>query len=186
MLGWSEEDLTGKPVHATIRFQNTDGTPRSEEGVQTVDQAFTRKDGSIFPVSLSEAPITERPGSTGHMVVFHDTTKERAEQDLAKRQLEALTWVGRTRDALDEGRLVLYSQPIVPLAGGEPREELLLRMMGRGGEVIRPATFLPAAEKYGLVGEIDQRVVIEAAHLAAGASKPTYRRCRSPTRISFP
>ena len=40
-------------------------------------------------------------------------------------------------------------------------------MIGRDGEVIRPASFLPAAEKYGLIGEIDQSVVTQAARLAA-------------------
>ncbi len=90
-----------------------------------------------------------------------------SEQDDQTRQLDAYTWVGRTRDALYEGRLVLYSQPIVPLTGGEPSEELLLRMLGREGEIIRPAAFLPAAEKYGLIGEIDQQVVTQAAQLAA-------------------
>jgi hypothetical protein len=37
------------------------------------------------------------------------------------------------RDAIGENRLVLYSQPIVPLAGGRPSLELLLRMVGPGG-----------------------------------------------------
>ncbi|MBK5219216.1 MAG: EAL domain-containing protein [Thermoleophilia bacterium] len=58
--------------------------------------------------------------------------------------------------------MVLYSQPIVPLAGGEPSEELLLRMLGPGGEVILPGSFLPVAERYGLIGEIDRWVIGEA------------------------
>jgi EAL domain-containing protein (putative c-di-GMP-specific phosphodiesterase class I) len=84
-----------------------------------------------------------------------------------KRALDALAWVGRTRDALDEHRLILYSQPIVPLADDKPSEELLLRMIGREGEIIRPAAFLPTAEKYGLIGEIDKWVITQAAELAA-------------------
>jgi EAL domain-containing protein (putative c-di-GMP-specific phosphodiesterase class I) len=79
--------------------------------------------------------------------------------------------VGRTVDAIDEDRLVLYSQPIVPLTGGEPSEELLLRMIGRKGKIIRPATFLPAAERYGLIGKIDKQVVAQAAQLAASGRR---------------
>jgi EAL domain-containing protein (putative c-di-GMP-specific phosphodiesterase class I) len=75
--------------------------------------------------------------------------------------------VGRTRDALDEGRLVLYSQPIVSLKDGDPREELLLRMIGRDDEVIAPGSFLPPAEKFGLIMEIDHWVVMQAIQLAA-------------------
>ena len=66
-------------------------------------------------------------------------------------ELAALTWVGRIREALDEDRLVLYSQPIFPLRGGPPSEELLIRMVGRNGDVIAPGAFLGVAEKYGLI-----------------------------------
>src|SRR4029077_17899057 len=62
---------------------------------------------------------------------------------------------------------VLYSQPIVPLTGGRPSEELLIRMVGRKGEIIPPGAFLGVAEKYGLITEIDQWVVGQAAKLAA-------------------
>ena len=40
-------------------------------------------------------------------------------------------------------------------------------MIGRDNEVIRPGSFLPVAEKYGLIGEIDRWVVTQAARLAA-------------------
>ncbi len=62
---------------------------------------------------------------------------------------------------------MLHSQPIVPLAGGEASEELLLRMIGRDGEIILPGSFLPAAEKFGLILEIDRWVVVEVVRLAA-------------------
>jgi len=50
---------------------------------------------------------------------------------------------------------VLYSQPIVPLGDGKAKRELLLRMNRASGNVILPGSFLPVAEKYGLIGEID-------------------------------
>jgi EAL domain-containing protein (putative c-di-GMP-specific phosphodiesterase class I) len=99
--------------------------------------------------------------------VFRDITQEKKEQAAAKKELDVLLWLGRVRDAIDENRLVLYSQPIVPLAGGRPSEELLLRMIGRDNEIILPGTFLPVAEKYGLIGEIDRWVITQAARLAA-------------------
>ena len=84
----------------------------------------------------------------------------------AQRDLATLSWLGRIRDALDEDRMVLYSQPIIP-AGGTPREELLLRMVSRTGEIISPGAFLPVAEKYGLITEIDRWVTTQAIRLAA-------------------
>ena len=89
-------------------------------------------------------------------------------RERAQHELQADKWLGRIRDALDETRLRLYAQPIIPLTGGVQREELLLRMVSRDGEIIAPGAFLPTAEKYGLIGEIDRWVVTEAIRLAAG------------------
>jgi EAL domain-containing protein (putative c-di-GMP-specific phosphodiesterase class I) len=71
------------------------------------------------------------------------------------------------QDALDDDRFVLYAQPIVPLTGGRDRVELLLRMVTPGGDVVPPGSFLPTAERYGLIVEIDEWVVRQAAVLAA-------------------
>jgi PAS domain S-box-containing protein len=178
MIGWSENELRGRSVHAAIQFQHPDGSVLTEERSEMVSVlklgrsirgqtgAFTRKDGSIFPVAYSAAPLIDHGDVTGVVVVFRDTTEEWAEQREMKRALDELEWVGRTRDALDDGKLKLYSQPIIPLAGDKPSEELLIRMVGREGEIIRPAVFLPAAEKYGLIGDIDKWVVTQAARLA--------------------
>ena len=124
----------------------------------------------------------------GVVVVFRDTSAEQADEDRVRRELDTLAWVGRIRDALDEDRLVLYSQPIVPLAGGQPSQELLLRMIGPGGEIIPPGSFLPVAEKYGLIGEIDRWVIGKRSAWppAVSAWKRTSRRSRSATSTCFP
>ena len=50
---------------------------------------------------------------------------------------DALTWVERVREAIEEDRFVVYSQPIVDLkTGAVAREELLVRMQNDGGDVI--------------------------------------------------
>ncbi len=179
LLGWSEEQLRGKSMHEAIHFQHADGSPYPEDecdllrvrvhgqSVRMTYDAFTRRDGTIFPVAYSAAPLMSGTRVRGVVVVFRDITAERAEEDRAKRELDRLAWVGRIQDALDHDRFVLYSQPIVPLAGGQPSQELLLRMRGPGGEIIPPGSFLPVAEKYGQIGEIDRWVVGEAVRLAA-------------------
>src|SRR6478672_9291167 len=179
MLGWTEEELRGKPMHATIHFQRADGRqiPGEEcsllqvrtqgRSVRILDDAYTRRDGSIFPVACSSAPLRTGRTLQGVVVVFRDITEEKKEQAAAQRELDALTWLGRIRDAIDENRLVLYSQPIVPLGDGRLGEELLLRMIGRDNEVILPGSFLPVAEKYGLIREIDRWVITQATRLAA-------------------
>jgi PAS domain S-box-containing protein len=178
MLGWSEEELRGEVVHPIIHFQRADGSelPEAEsellkvrEGrvVRVHDDALTCKNGSIIPVSYSAAPLMSGASFSGAVVVFRNTTAETAENVRAQRELAALTWVGRTRDALDEGRLTLYAQPIMAVDGAAHSEELLVRMIGRAGEVILPEAFLPSAEKYGLIAEIDQWVIKQAAVRAA-------------------
>ncbi|MDQ1395059.1 MAG: hypothetical protein QOG64_318 [Acidimicrobiaceae bacterium] len=179
MLGWTAEELLGQPMHETTHFQQEDGTPVpaaecSLVKVRTLGQtirvtadAFTRKDGSIFPVAYSSAPLRSGTTIEGVVVVFRDITEERDEQRRVQRDLAALSWLGRIRDALDEDRMVLYSQPIIAATGGQQGEELLLRMVSRTDEIIPPGAFLPTAEQYGLITEIDRWVATEAIHLAA-------------------
>jgi PAS domain S-box-containing protein len=179
LLGWSEEELSGRSMHEAIHFQNADGSPHPEhecdllrvrtEGrpVRATNEAFTRKDGTILPVSYSASPLIRGEEVHGVVVVFGDRSAEQAQEEAARRELDTLAWIGRVRDAIDEDRLVLYSQPIVPLAGGEPSEELLLRMLGPKGETILPGSFLPVAERYGLVAEIDRWVIGQAVRAAA-------------------
>lgn len=74
------------------------------------------------------------------------------------------------RDALDEGRFRLHYQPIMPLNATDPspvRYEALLRIVQPGGqeadgELVMPGAFVPAAERYGLMGAIDRWVIQEA------------------------
>jgi PAS domain S-box-containing protein len=179
MLGWSDEELRGRNAHDTIHFECVDGAPLSaadcrlsrvridRQIVHAGEDTFIRRDGTMFPITYSAAPLAHAEHGCGLVVVFRDATKERAEQVRAPRELNAVKWLGRTREALDEGRLVLYSQPIVPLTGDQPSEELLLRMIGRDGNVISPASFLPIAEEAGLIVEIDRWVIAQAARIAA-------------------
>mgnify|MGYP001213541549 CR=1 FL=1 len=183
ILGWSEDELRGKSMHAAIHFQRADGSPHPESecellkvralgrSVRMAHEAFTRKDGTICPVAYSAAPLHAGTANGGVVVVFRDTTAEQADETRVKRELDTLAWVGRIRDALDEDRLTLYSQPIVALGDGRSSQELLLRMVGSNGEITPPGSFLGVAEEYGLIGEIDRWVITRAVSLAAGGQR---------------
>jgi diguanylate cyclase (GGDEF)-like protein/PAS domain S-box-containing protein len=76
-----------------------------------------------------------------------------------------MQWVSRLTRACEENRLELYYQPIVPIGTNkDPRGhyELLLRMRGESGELIHPAEFIPAAERYNIMPMIDRWVVSQA------------------------
>jgi PAS domain S-box-containing protein len=179
MLGWVEQDLLGNEMAQFVLAQGTGDevidqgntallSVRSEgRHVRLDDHVYRCKNGSVLPVAISASPLVAGGSVEGAVIMFRDITEESSERRRIKRELEALTWLGRIREALDENRLVLYSQPIVPLGEGQPSAELLLRLVGRHGEIIGPDAFLGVAEKYGLIREIDQWVVKQAVQLAS-------------------
>lgn len=83
-----------------------------------------------------------------------------------------LTWADRIREAIDQERIVVYAQPIFDLRKEcVAREELLVRMLDDNDDVIPPSSFLPTAERLGLITEIDRLVLSKAIELA-GRSQP--------------
>jgi len=83
-----------------------------------------------------------------------------------------LTWADRIREAIDQRRIVVYAQPIFNLRKEcVAREELLVRMLDENDDVIPPSSFLPTAERLGLITEIDRLVLAKAIELA-GRSQP--------------
>lgn len=73
---------------------------------------------------------------------------------------QEMEWVTRFAEAFTENRFKLYRQPIVALKRDtEDRHyEILLRLVD-GGEVVSPANFFPAAERYGLAPNFDRWVL---------------------------
>jgi diguanylate cyclase (GGDEF)-like protein/PAS domain S-box-containing protein len=84
------------------------------------------------------------------------------DSELAQRHGE-MQWVPRINQALEEDRLCLYAQPIVPLdSRTETHYELLIRMKDEKGKLIPPGAFLPAAERYNLIELLDTWVIEKA------------------------
>ncbi len=72
-------------------------------------------------------------------------------------------WTARISKALEQNRFQLYQQPIVGVSSNERNHlEILLRLIDEDGNIIPPGAFLPAAERYGLMPEIDRWVIKEA------------------------
>ncbi len=69
-------------------------------------------------------------------------------------------WTARISKALEEERFQLYQQPIVSVSDNRRNHlEILLRMIDENGDVIPPGAFISAAERYGLMCEIDRWVI---------------------------
>jgi diguanylate cyclase (GGDEF)-like protein len=74
-------------------------------------------------------------------------------------------WVAKITQGAEQGRFFLHAQRVVSLSGdGAETEylELLLRMRDEQGRVVPPMAFIPAAERYHLMGRIDRWVVGKA------------------------
>jgi diguanylate cyclase (GGDEF)-like protein/PAS domain S-box-containing protein len=83
-------------------------------------------------------------------------------------------WRAEIEAALEENRLVLYFQPIVRIADGRvSHHEVLLRMIGREGELIAPGLFIDVAESTGLIRRIDRWVIEETVAVVARRPEAT-------------
>ncbi len=73
-----------------------------------------------------------------------------------------MQWVSKITRAFEEKRFCLYRQPIVPIAAessGAEHYEVLIRMKDEAGNVVLPGAFMPAAERYGIMPNIDRWVI---------------------------
>ncbi|GAB2792999.1 hypothetical protein GCM10027040_19030 [Halomonas shantousis] len=88
----------------------------------------------------------------------------RQDDEETSARLCEMNWVGRLQKALQDERLVLFVQRIVPITGRHAMEwgEVLLRLRDEDGSIVPPMAFLPAAERYNLMPAID-RYVVQAA-----------------------
>ena len=80
------------------------------------------------------------------------------EEQLRKGQISQ---AARIRESLELGRFRLWAQPIIPI---HPEKfdwgvEILVRMQNENGELVPPGMFIPAAERYNLMGHIDSWVI---------------------------
>ena len=87
---------------------------------------------------------------------------------IKQRRTERVDAAHHIREALERERFVLHVQPLLNLVKNEvDRYEVLLRMRGENDELIPPGAFLGAAERYGLIKEVDRHVIKRAIALAA-------------------
>ncbi|MEK6272654.1 MAG: EAL domain-containing protein [Actinomycetota bacterium] len=178
MLGWQTDDLIGRALH---------------EVAHAPQDAFRTGNGTTFPIECASTPIIERGELLGAVVTFNEITERKRfdtqlpadpavyeAEDVGRDGVHlyrpgvspnpwrrtGLAWSDRVEAALEQDLLVVHRQPIVDLSGGEgPRYELLVRMAGEDDELVSPGAFLPAAERFGLVRDIDLWMVRRAVDL---------------------
>lgn len=126
------------------------GAVRIDRHSQSITQLMSESDVACYAAK-------DMGGNRVHIYQEND-------EELAKRRGE-MQWVSRINDALQKDRFVLFCQPIVPssqLEGRRYHYEILLRMIDDQHELVPPDSFIPAAERYGLMVEIDRWVIAHA------------------------
>lgn len=185
LVGRSVADLMGRPLHETIHHSYADGRhyPENECPVMgalrgggvchVTSEVLWRADGTSFPADYTGAPIREHGEIIGGVCVFADITEQRAREDHLRERAE---WSERILRGLRDSRFVMHAQPIVDLETRDTQmHELLIRMHTEEGALLGPGGFLPQAERFGLMNDIDHWVVGEAVRIA----------CRQPVTVNL-
>lgn len=128
------------------------------------EQEFTVGDQHLT-VEIQMFPVGDELGATASVATIGTDVTERKK---VQRQLQArLDFEGYISRAINDGRLLVFAQPIVDAATGQVvEEELLVRMAGPDGELISPDRFLPEAIRFGMMPTIDRFMVTQAIELA--------------------
>ena len=119
MLGWTSDELMGKPAHDVHHHTRADGSPYPRTAcpiyaalkdgeVHRVDnEVFWRQNGSSFPVEYTSTPIREHGKLVGAVVVFRDITeRKQAEEQLR----QVLAEVERLKNQLQAENVYLQEE----------------------------------------------------------------------------
>ncbi|HJW02280.1 MAG TPA: ATP-binding protein [Azospira sp.] len=93
LLGWSRQEMLGQAVHELIHYQTATGLkvdreecPLHASAVASLAfrsdlDAFTRKDGSTFPISVVSVPLFEAERFAGTVAAFQDITERKRDEE---------------------------------------------------------------------------------------------------------
>jgi diguanylate cyclase (GGDEF)-like protein/PAS domain S-box-containing protein len=143
------------------------------DGVRLCAGVATLASRAASPALLAAQAACEAAQAQGgnRVSVWHGRDGEAADRQLA------LHWVPRIGAAWRDDRFSLRLQEIRPLArrSAPLHYEVLLRMLDERGEEVMPSEFIPAAERYGLMPELDRWVIREVFELLGRGGADTGR-----------
>ncbi|WP_353370062.1 EAL domain-containing protein [Aliiglaciecola sp. NS0011-25] len=122
------------------------GMAKWQDEIETPEQLMSMADAACYVAK-------EKGRSQIHLYSSEDLKMQRYESELK--------WVSQINLALEQDKFQLYYQHYYPLskvADGH-HYEILLRMRDEDDQIVPPAAFLPAAERYNLTIEIDKWVI---------------------------
>lgn len=153
------------------------GREVAEELRRTVKNFRFPWEGRVFSVgvSIGLVPFGPECGSLDELLSLADAAcyaakdggrnrvhlYEPEDADLKARKGQ-MQWAANIQQAIDSDRFRLFYQTIAPLnpaAGTLPHIEIFLRLLDERQQLVPPGAFIPAAERYDLMPQVDQWVI---------------------------
>jgi diguanylate cyclase (GGDEF)-like protein len=136
----------------SVSTLNEDTRLTASIGVVILDNS--QVDGEQVFSSLSQAVSLAKEKGRNRVQIYQSDDKQLIHH------AKEMVAIHEVSNALQDNRLVLYRQKIKALSKYESSHyEILVRMMSLEGVIIAPSDFIPAAEKYGLIRQIDHWVI---------------------------
>jgi len=151
-------ELAEKIRHAVkeYRFTWLDSTFEVGASIGVVEINADNLNASNIMSAADLACYAAKDGGRNCVHVYEPTDIE-----LLKRHGE-MHWTTMITQALEQGRFVLYHQPICAISEESDTVEhweILVRMKDKDGNIIAPGFFIPAAERYNKMHSIDRWVI---------------------------
>jgi diguanylate cyclase (GGDEF)-like protein/PAS domain S-box-containing protein len=159
----------------------------TEQAMHIADQLLTAArdlrftwNGRVFPIGVSIGIVPINADSESHTEIMRTAdaacyvAKDRGrnrvqlfqpDDAFLARRTGDMQWFTRIGHALEENRFVLHGQPIRALTkdfADDAYVEVLVRMKDEDGQLISPGAFIPAAERYNQMPQLDRWVVNSA------------------------
>ena len=146
-------------IHSTVNDFRFKWEDRVFEVGISVGLVPISKNTDNITTLLSEADVACYIAKEQGRNRIHIHSAEDEEHDKRKNEMKVISDILL---ALEEERFSLYHQKIIPIVEQENDEshcEVLVRMIDEEGRVVLPYAFIPAAERYYLMPQIDRKVV---------------------------
>ena len=157
LTAWAQQ-LVAQAAKRSLRVRDKTVATPCTIGLAIVSPASTDIDSAIAAAVEVYARARQRGGNQA-LAAWDGGGSGGAHEEI---------WIKRLKTALLENRFRLVKQPVASLGGGDPRMfDVLLRMVDGQGKEVLPGEFLPAAERNGLLKNIDRWVVAASLSFAA-------------------
>ncbi|GBC84017.1 Cyclic di-GMP phosphodiesterase PdeB [bacterium HR11] len=175
----------GDEFAVLVYHRDVAAAEQAAEGFRQAVEGYRFQTGSYefrFTASIGVAPITPDVATVADVLMRADLACYVAKMSgrnrvhrytpddvrWSHRVMDEVRRVQQVREALQQGRMALVFQPVVQLSTGTPVfYEALVRMVRDDGTLVAAQEFLPLAERYDFIHEVDRWVLarlLEAVH----------------------